>query len=48
LKLATNVMNAHVEAIAQRDLSQYQWTYKRYKRRPLDGEETNPYKPYCS
>ena len=32
--VATAAMNACVEAIARRDLRQYQWTYKRYTLRP--------------
>ncbi len=41
---ATEVMNAHVEAIAKRDLRQYQWTYKRYTLRPPNSGEKNPYR----
>jgi KDO2-lipid IV(A) lauroyltransferase len=37
-------LNAAVEAIARRDPAQYQWTYKRFKRRPRDSGETNPYR----
>jgi KDO2-lipid IV(A) lauroyltransferase len=44
---ATAAMNAQVEAIARRDPDQYQWTYKRYSRRPPDSGETNPYHPDC-
>ncbi len=44
---ATAAMNAQVEAIARRDLRQYQWTYKRFSRRPRGSGETNPYKPDC-
>ena len=44
---ATAAMNARVEQIARRDLTQYQWTYKRYSRRPPGSGETNPYKPDC-
>lgn len=47
LSLATRVMNAQVEAIATRDLRQYQWTYKRYTLRPPDSGEENPYWPTC-
>ena len=36
-------MNAAVEAIARRDLRQYQWTYKRYTLRPPGSGEPNPY-----
>lgn len=44
---ATAAMNAHVEAIARRDLWQYQWTYKRWTLRPPGSGETNPYHPDC-
>ncbi len=44
---ATTAMNAQVEEIAKRDPDQYQWTYKRYSRRPPDSGETNPYHPDC-
>lgn len=47
LSLATQVMNEQVEAIAKRDLRQYQWTYKRYTLRPPDSGEKNPYWPSC-
>jgi len=40
-------MNATVEAIARRDLRQYQWTYKRFTLRPPGSGETNPYPPDC-
>lgn len=44
---ATTAMNAQVEAIARRDLWQYQWTYKRWTLRPPGSGETNPYHPDC-
>ncbi len=47
ITLATTTMNAQVEAIARRDLRQYQWTYKRFSRRPPGSGETNPYRPDC-
>lgn len=47
LTLATTAMNAQVEAIARRDLTQYQWTYKRFSRRPPGSGEENPYRPDC-
>ena len=47
LVAATTAMNAQVEAIARRDLAQYQWTYKRFSKRPPGSGETNPYKPDC-
>jgi KDO2-lipid IV(A) lauroyltransferase len=37
-------LNAGVERIARRDPAQYQWTYKRYKRRPPGSGEANPYR----
>ncbi|WP_374602122.1 lipid A biosynthesis lauroyl acyltransferase [Arenimonas sp.] len=43
LGVATTAMNAAVEAIARRDLRQYQWTYKRYTLRPPGSGEPNPY-----
>ncbi|MEO6227669.1 MAG: lauroyl acyltransferase [Thermomonas sp.] len=36
-------LNAMVEAIARRDMTQYQWTYKRYTLRPPGIGEVNPY-----
>ena len=47
LAVATAAMNAQVEAIARLDLAQYQWTYKRFSKRPPGAGETNPYKPDC-
>lgn len=47
LSLATQAMNEQVEAIARRDLRQYQWTYKRYTLRPPESGEENPYWPSC-
>lgn len=44
LLAATTAMNAAVEAVARRDLRQYQWTYKRYTLRPPGSGEPNPYK----
>jgi KDO2-lipid IV(A) lauroyltransferase len=37
-------LDAAVEAIARRDLAQYQWTYKRYTLRPSGRGEDNPYR----
>ena len=37
-------LNAGVERIARRDPAQYQWTYKRYKLRPPESGEPNPYR----
>ena len=39
----TAALNAGIEAIARRDFSQYQWTYKRYTLRPPGSGEANPY-----
>lgn len=47
LSAAIAAMNRGVEAIARRDLRQYQWTYKRFSRRPPGSGETNPYRPDC-
>jgi KDO2-lipid IV(A) lauroyltransferase len=44
---ATAAMNLCVETIARRDLAQYQWTYKRFSRRPKGSGEKNPYHPDC-
>ena len=41
---ALAAMNAAVERIARRDMSQYQWTYKRFSRRPPGSAEPNPYR----
>lgn len=43
LVAATTAMNAAVEAVARRDLRQYQWTYKRYTLRPPGSGERSPY-----
>jgi KDO2-lipid IV(A) lauroyltransferase len=43
LQTAVGAMNAAVQAIAERDPAQYQWTYKRYGRRPQDSGEPDPY-----
>ena len=40
---AVTALNAGIEAIARRDFSQYQWTYKRYTLRPPGSGEANPY-----
>jgi len=47
LARATAAMNAAVEAVARRDLRQYQWTYKRFTLRPPGSGEKNPYHPDC-
>ena len=44
---ATAAMNRRVEEIARRNLAQYQWTYKRFSRRPKGSGEKNPYHPDC-
>lgn len=43
LAVATAAMNDAVEAVARRDLRQYQWTYKRYTLRPPGSGERSPY-----
>jgi len=43
-KVGVAVLDAAVEAIARRDLAQYQWTYKRYTLRPSGRGEDNPYR----
>jgi KDO2-lipid IV(A) lauroyltransferase len=47
LEVAIGAMNAQVEAIASRDLRQYQWTYKRFSRRPRGSGIPDPYWPDC-
>jgi KDO2-lipid IV(A) lauroyltransferase len=47
LATALAAMNAQVEAIAGRDLRQYQWTYKRFSRRPRGSGIPDPYDPDC-
>jgi KDO2-lipid IV(A) lauroyltransferase len=47
LATAITAMNAQVEAIAARDLRQYQWTYKRFSRRPKGSGIPDPYDPDC-
>lgn len=43
LQTALTAMNQRVQAIAERDFRQYQWTYKRFSIRQ-DPNEKNPYK----
>ena len=45
LHASVAAMNAGVQAIAERDLAQYQWTYKRFNHRPPDSGLSNPYVP---
>lgn len=45
--VATTAMNAAVEAIARRRPAWYQWTYKRFSKRPKGSGESNPYYPDC-
>ncbi len=47
LQARIDTMNLAVEQFVRRDLSQYQWTYKRYKGHRPDGELINPYWPEC-
>jgi KDO2-lipid IV(A) lauroyltransferase len=42
--IAVAAMNAAVQAIAERDPAQYQWTYKRYTLRPPGSGEITPYR----
>ena len=44
---ASAAMNASVEAVARRRMEWYQWTYKRFSKRPKDSGEKNPYYPDC-
>jgi KDO2-lipid IV(A) lauroyltransferase len=44
---ATTAMNAAVEAVARRRMEWYQWTYKRFSKRPKASGEKNPYYPDC-
>lgn len=41
--IANTALNAVVEAIARRDLAQYQWTYKRFRLKPSRDGAENPY-----
>ncbi len=41
--VATTALNAAVERIARRDPAQYQWTYKRWRWRPVGSNQPNPY-----
>ena len=41
---STAALNAAVEAIARRDLAQYQWTYKRFRLKPSRDHAENPYR----
>ena len=45
--LATSAMNAAVEVVARRRMEWYQWTYKRFSKRPKGSGEKNPYYPDC-
>jgi KDO2-lipid IV(A) lauroyltransferase len=47
VEVATTAMNAAVEAVARRRMEWYQWTYKRFSRRPKGSGESNPYHPDC-
>ena len=47
VQVATTAMNAAVEAVARRRLEWYQWTYKRWSKRPKESGEKNPYYPDC-
>jgi KDO2-lipid IV(A) lauroyltransferase len=41
---SATVLNGAVEAIARRDLAQYQWTYKRFRLKPSRDQAENPYR----
>lgn len=43
-EVAATALNAAVERIARRDMAQYQWTYKRYRRRPPGPGQIKPYR----
>lgn len=45
LHVAVTAMNAGVQTIAERDPAQYQWTYKRFSRRPKGSGRDDPYRP---
>lgn len=47
LRFATTAMNSAVEAVARQRMEWYQWTYKRFSKRPKASGEKNPYKPDC-
>lgn len=40
---SATALNATVEAIARRDVAQYQWTYKRFRLKPSRDQAENPY-----
>ena len=44
LSIGVHALNDAIERIARHDPAQYQWTYKRFKRRPQGSGETNPYR----
>jgi KDO2-lipid IV(A) lauroyltransferase len=39
IHIALEAMNKHVQAIAERDFQQYQWTYKRFSKRPNPNDK---------
>jgi KDO2-lipid IV(A) lauroyltransferase len=45
VEVAAAAMNAAVEAVARRRMEWYQWTYKRFSKRPKGSGESNPYYP---
>lgn len=47
LRFAATAMNAAVEAVARQRMEWYQWTYKRFSKRPKGSGENNPYYPDC-
>ena len=44
LAIGVHALDSAIESIARRDPAQYQWTYKRFKRRPKGSGESNPYR----
>jgi KDO2-lipid IV(A) lauroyltransferase len=42
-----DALNSAVEAFVRRDLTQYQWTYKRFKGQRPNEAPVNPYWPEC-
>ncbi|GAB3731373.1 lauroyl acyltransferase [Silanimonas algicola] len=47
VQAGVDALNAAVEAFVRRDLSQYQWTYKRFKGQRANEPLVNPYWPEC-
>ncbi|MGL6289421.1 MAG: lauroyl acyltransferase [Silanimonas sp.] len=47
VRVGLDALNSAVEAMARRDPTQYQWTYKRFKGQRADEAPVNPYWPEC-